>query len=498
MSALREKENEPLSPGGPVPLAMSEPSHAESPLARLRKTLSFKSKALQRRSQSDHNVLQRSAVLSPALGIPPPLLPDSVVRTRRPGRARSEPGREGSSQGAGDYGDDDEPRRRCPPTSPRIQPGCPERRHSFQDHSFKKPTFCDVCNRMIVGTDVQPVSKLGIRCKTCKMSVHQRCQACVNQQRCVGKMPKGFRRQSSSPLLLNGQFACIKEVMPLASGNKLDPVYEALRYGTSLAQQRRAQAAAGEAPCSPREDSADLCETEEEDEDTNGEGPEGRRSWARGVCHTAEGRLRKLSLDDKRVVFSQGGTLATERHHNADLALAACPQAGERDRWQRRASVPASAAAARRDFSQLYTFVALHRFGTREKDDLALEPGDRLSILDDSNEEWWKGKLGDRVGYFPANFVVRVRPGERVFQALRTFVGNKQLGQLTLKQEQWASVVGGGGGYRIAAPRLSSRRHRRRVFSSPRAPPSALRDWNGTLPLVTRSAEEAAPDVGHS
>ncbi|XP_032807342.2 SH3 and cysteine-rich domain-containing protein-like isoform X3 [Petromyzon marinus] len=306
MSAQHEKENEPLSPGGPDPLAMSEPSHAESPLARLRKTLSFKSKALHRRSQSDHNVLQRSAVLSPALGIPPPLLPDSVVRTRRPGRARSEPGREGSSQGAGDYGDDDEPRRRCPPTSPRIQPGCPERRHSFQDHSFKKPTFCDVCNRMIVGTDVQPVSKLGIRCKTCKMSVHQRCQACVSQQRCVGKMPKGFRRQSSSPLLLNGQFACIKEVMPLASGNKLDPVYEALRYGTSLAQQRRAQAA-GEAPCSPREDSADLCENEEEDEDTNGEGPEGRRSWARGACHTAEGRLRKLSLDDKRVVFSVAG-----------------------------------------------------------------------------------------------------------------------------------------------------------------------------------------------
>uniref|UniRef100_S4RRW1 SH3 and cysteine rich domain 3 n=1 Tax=Petromyzon marinus TaxID=7757 RepID=S4RRW1_PETMA len=284
--------------------------------------------------------------------------------------------------------DDDEPRRRCPPTSPRIQPGCPERRHSFQDHSFKKPTFCDVCNRMIVGTDVQPVSKLGIRCKTCKMSVHQRCQA-VSQQRCVGKMPKGFRRQSSSPLLLNGQFACIKEVMPLARGGVLD-----ISLFTSL------------------------------------------------YCAGGDWRTRdRTPPTHTHTHDEQGDTLATEPRHHAGLAV--CPRAGERDRRQRRASVPASAAAARRDFSQLYTFVALHRFGTREKDDLALEPGDRLSILDDSNEEWWKGKLGDRVGYFPANFVVRVRPGERVFQALRTFVGNKQLGQLTLKQEQVCVEKGG-------------------------------------------------------
>ncbi|KAG7223222.1 hypothetical protein CRUP_010273, partial [Coryphaenoides rupestris] len=51
--------------------------------------------------------------------------------------------------------------------------------------------------------------------------------------------PKGFRRYYSSPLLIQEQFGCIKEVMPIACGNKVDPVYEALRMGTSLAQKAK-------------------------------------------------------------------------------------------------------------------------------------------------------------------------------------------------------------------------------------------------------------------
>ncbi|KAH0627210.1 hypothetical protein JD844_002691 [Phrynosoma platyrhinos] len=55
----------------------------------------------------------------------------------------------------------------------------------------------------------------------------------------MGKLPKGFRRYYSSPLLIHEQFGCIKEVMPIACGNKVDPVYETLRFGTSLAQKTK-------------------------------------------------------------------------------------------------------------------------------------------------------------------------------------------------------------------------------------------------------------------
>uniref|UniRef100_A0A665UWB4 SH3 and cysteine rich domain n=1 Tax=Echeneis naucrates TaxID=173247 RepID=A0A665UWB4_ECHNA len=128
--------------------------------------------------------------------------------------------------------------------------------HCFMEHIFKKPTFCDVCNHMIVGTVMH-----GLRCKACKMSLHHKCENGVGQQRCMGKLPKGFRRYYSSPLLIQEQYGCIKEVMPIACGNKVDPVYEALRFGTSLAQKAK-RASGSESP--HRNSTSDLDKVPEE------------------------------------------------------------------------------------------------------------------------------------------------------------------------------------------------------------------------------------------
>ena len=37
------------------------------------------------------------------------------------------------------------------PTRAGLYPGGGGKAHAFQEHIFKKPTFCDVCNHMIVG-----------------------------------------------------------------------------------------------------------------------------------------------------------------------------------------------------------------------------------------------------------------------------------------------------------------------------------------------------------
>lgn len=47
-----------------------------------------------------------------------------------------------------------------------------------------------------------------------------------------------------------------------------------------------------------------------------------------------------------------------------------------------------------------------------------------------------QGKSGDRVGFFPANFVQRVRPGERVFRVTQGIHGNREMGQMTVKESQ--------------------------------------------------------------
>ncbi|XP_013927323.1 PREDICTED: SH3 and cysteine-rich domain-containing protein 3 [Thamnophis sirtalis] len=46
------------------------------------------------------------------------------------------------------------------------------------------------------------------------------------------------------------------------------------------------------------------------------------------------------------------------------------------------------------------------------------------------------GQIGDKIGYFPPNFIIRVRAGERVHKVMRSFVGNKEIGQITLKKDQ--------------------------------------------------------------
>uniref|UniRef100_A0A3B4DT27 SH3 domain-containing protein n=1 Tax=Pygocentrus nattereri TaxID=42514 RepID=A0A3B4DT27_PYGNA len=87
-------------------------------------------------------------------------------------------------------------------------------------------------------------------------------------------------------------------------------------------------------------------------------------------------------------------------------------------------------------FSQSHYYMALYRFRAIEKDDLDFHPGDRITVIDDSNEEWWRGKIGEKTGYLPMTYIIRVRAGERVYKVTRSFVGNREMGQITLKKDQ--------------------------------------------------------------
>lgn len=53
-----------------------------------------------------------------------------------------------------------------------------------------------------------------------------------------------------------------------------------------------------------------------------------------------------------------------------------------------------------------------------------------------------QGKIDDRTGFFPANFVQRVQHDEKIYRCTRTFIGCKEQGQITLKENQvtaWGS-----------------------------------------------------------
>uniref|UniRef100_A0A663E471 SH3 and cysteine rich domain 2 n=1 Tax=Aquila chrysaetos chrysaetos TaxID=223781 RepID=A0A663E471_AQUCH len=172
---------------------------------------------------------------------------------------------------------------------------------------------------------------------------------------------------------------------PADPGAKVDPVYEALRFGTSLAHGTGPTELPPAIQVPPR----------------TGEG-DGMLAWGRGS-----------GLGVRSGAVGQGWL---------------CPQAAR--------------GPARRDGAPMFSYVALYKFVPQEHQDLALQPGDRVTLVDDSNEDWWKGKVGDRLGFFPANFVQRVRPGESVWRSCRAVQGDKEQGRMSLRENQICVGVG--------------------------------------------------------
>ncbi|XP_045020734.1 SH3 and cysteine-rich domain-containing protein 2 isoform X1 [Bubalus bubalis] len=412
MTEMSEKENEPddaathTPPGtvsalqetkaaagrGETPGSQPPPGSPSlflSQLQRFKRSLSLKTIL---RSKSVENFLFRSSsefkcptevLLTPPTPLPPPTPPPASADRGLPTPAPSP----------------------CPVPRP-LAPLKPVRLHSFQEHVFKRASPCELCHQLIVGN-----SKQGLRCKTCKVSVHLWCSEEISHQQCPGKTSSSFRRNFSSPLLVHEPppaCAMSKESPPTGASGKVDPVYETLRYGTSLALMNRSS-----------------------------------------FSSTSESPTRSLSERDELTEDGEGSIRSSEEGPGDSVFTAPAESEGsgpeEKSPGQQprpRASSQPPRPALRKDVGPMYSYVALYKFLPQEKNDLALQPGDRIMLVDDSNEDWWKGKIGDRVGFFPANFVQRVRPGENIWRCCQPFSGNKEQGYMSLKENQICVGVG--------------------------------------------------------
>ncbi|XP_038128559.1 SH3 and cysteine-rich domain-containing protein 2-like [Cyprinodon tularosa] len=382
MTEISEKESEPQSrdlsrQGSTVP------GQPESKLQRLKRSLSLKSVI---RSKSVDNFFQRSncesRLASAIITVPPPQtaspfsdspltyeLSPSLSPSISPNPSLSSPSPSISPSLS-----------RNSKSQPKSQ-AQPVKTHCFQEHVFRRPTTCQRCSHMIQGN-----SKQGLRCKACKLAAHLWCSSELSQLACNGKSG-AFKRNFSSPLLTIDPLSIVKEAPAAQETDNVivDPVYEALRYGTSLAQMSRSSfGSISESPCDEAE--------------------------------TLQGKLENQPIAEEENIPGMLTPPESEKADSEDRVSLKTPK--------------------RVEVHSIHTYIALYKFLPQEKNDLELQPGDRIQVMDDSNEDWWKGKSRDKVGFFPANFVQRVRPGERVWKVTAAFHGNRDKGQMTVRENQ--------------------------------------------------------------
>ena len=91
---------------------------------------------------------------------------------------------------------------------------------------------------------------------------------------------------------------------------------------------------------------------------------------------------------------------------------------------------------------------ALYDYEAQNEDELTLRTGDIIEVLSEDSrisgdEGWWTGKLGDKVGIFPANFVEPLGFDNSVNS--QEYVHEIQLNEIKYKDLQLEEVIGHGG-----------------------------------------------------
>lgn len=385
---MSEKENEPAQNWDLHRAQATVPSQPESKLQKLKRSLSFKSVM---RSKSMDNFFQRNGDLRPPPALISPNPPASPPPTLAPA-SDSPLGYERSPSLSPSASPNPSLSSHSPSASPsivaqftpqpksQVPPVQPAKAHCFQEHVFRRATNCHRCKHPIQGN-----SKQGLRCKACKLAAHLWCSSELSQLPCTGKSG-GFKRNFSSPLLSIDPLGAVREAPAVQEEETcvVDPVYEALRYGTSLAQMSRSSfSSISESPCH-----------------------EGK----------PQEKLENQPIAEEESIPGMLTPPESEKADSEDRVSLKTPK--------------------RVEVHSIHTYVALYKFLPQEKNDLELHPGDRIQVTDDSNEDWWKGKIRDKVGFFPANFVQRVRPGERVWKVTAGFHGNRDKGQMSVKEAQ--------------------------------------------------------------
>ncbi|XP_024081048.1 uncharacterized protein LOC106670821 isoform X6 [Cimex lectularius] len=303
-----------------------------------------------------------------------------------------------------------------------------ENAHQFQEYTYKKITPCDVCSQVLRGH-----TKQGLKCRLCKMNVHLDCQERVGKCQTKSRL---LRRQKSSSDIETRATPPDEEDNHGSGESRRRRLFGMKSFGFGLKAAERA-ASLPETPHSPRRQKLNLrmkslsLDSPESTEHNQRRRPGtncSAQTSAHGSSHSSSSRLQSPSspVHSRRLLSAR----------NMRMSSVELPDDNEKSISSASTSPCPSPKPYRLLPNNLY--VVLYNFKSRHSDELDLKAGYKLTVIDTSDPDWWRGKCLGRVGYFPSKYVAKVQPGERALQVTH----NLQVADSTLLRDQIVIQIG--------------------------------------------------------
>ncbi|XP_032684907.1 uncharacterized protein LOC116850570 isoform X2 [Odontomachus brunneus] len=345
--------------------------------------------------------------------------------------------------------------------------------HTWREYTYRKITPCDACGQVLRGH-----SRQGVRCRGCKANAHTDCTNMVQPALCPSLAPK----KSGGIPLLRRQKTQVADEVPPASEHNVDAIYQVLKQAGEIrgnstnspptpptAEHPSSGAAPSSArasshPCSSSTSAPHSPQRRRERlnlrmKSLSLDSPEGtahvrhrpRDYYSTGQRETTPPRHSDSGSINRLSPCSPGQSHNMHKHVRSAIRMSSMELPDENEKSYSSASTSPCPSPHTNNQNHLNPpgkrvlppnnlYVVLYNFEARHRDELDLKAGYKVTVIDKSEKDWWKGKcLGGRAGYFPSAYVMRVESGQRTLQVTR----NLQLAdQTTLLRDQIVIQVG--------------------------------------------------------